>query len=109
VVRAGEAGRLVASSVFPVISVADTTVAFAWTWGGWAFRDTPLHEVTAELARRWNRHVVPDPAVASRRVTGVYRDERPEELLAILALATGTRVSAIADTIRFTPAETSSR
>jgi ferric-dicitrate binding protein FerR (iron transport regulator) len=68
-----------------------------------------LHQVAAELARRWNRHVIPDPAVAARRVTGVYRDERPDELLAILALATGTRVSQVADTIFFTRAETSSR
>jgi ferric-dicitrate binding protein FerR (iron transport regulator) len=88
----------------PVVFAADTTEAFAWTSGRWAFRDEPLAQVASELSRRLGLVVLVDSALATTSVYGDYANGSSGELLSVLALATGTHVTINSDTVRFLPA-----
>lgn len=72
----------------------------AWTRGVLVIRDQPVSEVAVEL-RRWFGYElrVVDPELADRHLTATFRDERPEEVANVVALALGASVRVSGDTI----------
>jgi transmembrane sensor len=66
----GQLGRLDASGHVDVTSGADTAAFLAWLSDRVVFRNATLADVAADVGRRFDVDVrIPDPAVASRRVT----------------------------------------
>ncbi|MDB5448785.1 MAG: anti-FecI sigma factor, FecR, partial [Phenylobacterium sp.] len=62
----------VEASGHSTLSAVDPQEAFGWTSGHMVYRDQPLSEVAADLARRFGRPVrTADPQTASTRFTGV--------------------------------------
>jgi transmembrane sensor len=69
--RAGE--QLVASrNVAPAVRPADLQAAMAWESGHLVFRDEPLESVVARVNRYVPHPIEIDPALASRRISGVF-------------------------------------
>lgn len=69
--KAGE--QLVATrDVAPAIRAADLQAAVAWETGHLVFRDEPLESVVARVNRYTRHPVAIDPALASRRISGVF-------------------------------------
>jgi transmembrane sensor len=68
----------------------DTATAAAWRRGLLVFRDTPLAAVVSDLNRyRSGRIMLASAAATSRRVTGVFYLDRPDEALASIGTALG--------------------
>lgn len=72
------------------VKVVNSPVEVAWAAGELIFDDEPL----AEVARRFNAHnrlqiVITDPALAARRVSGVFRTSDPESFVAFIQAAEG--------------------
>lgn len=67
------------------IDIASVAV---WRRGLLVFRDTPLSQVVEDLNRyRPGRIILGSPSAASRRVTGIFHLERPEEALGSIRTA----------------------
>lgn len=67
--------------------------ALAWRRGLMVFEDRTLGEVVAELDRATGRRIlVPQASVRSLRLSGVFREDDPETVLAAIAAALGVRV-----------------
>ena len=80
----GEAIRY-SSSGLGEKTLMDAEEAAAWRQGLLIFRDRPLAEVVADLNRhRKGKVVIAASALRSRRVSGVFHLERPDEVLAQL-------------------------
>jgi transmembrane sensor len=80
----GEAIRY-SSSGLGEKTLMDAEDAAAWRRGLLIFRDRPLAEVVADLNRhRKGKVVIAASALRSRRVSGVFHLERPDEVLAQL-------------------------
>lgn len=68
----------------------DAATAAAWRRGLLVFRDTPLAAVVSDLNRyRSGRIMLASAAATSRRVTGVFHLDRPDEALASIGSALG--------------------
>jgi transmembrane sensor len=60
------------------VKTVDTRIATAWQRGKLEFQDKPLGEVIAELNHYHRGYfVVADPAIAQRRVNGVFNTDNP--------------------------------
>lgn len=80
---------------------ADLAEATAWLPDGATLHDLPL----AEVARRFNAYTstplaIEDPALAARRVSGVFHLRDPEAFLAYLGSLPGARIEREPDRIR---------
>ena len=70
------------------IHPVDIASVAAWRRGLLEFRDTPLSQVVEDLNRyRPGRIILGSPSAASRRVTGIFHLERPEEALGSIRTA----------------------
>lgn len=72
----------------PSVKTVNGSIEMAWTAGELIFDDEPL----AEVVRRFNAHnrlqiVITDPALAARRVSGVFRASDPESFVAFIQAA----------------------
>lgn len=85
VLARGQAVRYSAADLGPVRAV-NTRRATAWRRGRLIFDKAPLGEVVAALNRyRRGRIMITDPALASRRVSGIFQTATPEAALATIA------------------------
>ncbi len=72
---------------------ADIAAITAWTQGRLVFEDTPLPEVTRELARAFDLDVtVTDSVLAAHHVTASFGSESPDEILSLVARIVGADV-----------------
>lgn len=82
--RTGEGISYSAEGLGEKIS-SDADTAAAWRKGLLIFRDRPLADVVGDLNRhRKGKVVIARPSLRSRRVSGVFHLDRPEEILAHL-------------------------
>ena len=92
----GEVGRVVRGDEAAVIVGADADRYLAWTDGELVFRDTPLREVVAELARWYDVDVRlaagTESILGSRRFTATFKNQRVDEVLTFLALSADVRL-----------------
>ena len=85
VLARGQAVRYSAAGLGAVRAV-NTRRATAWRRGRLIFDKAPLGEVVAALNRyRRGRIMITDPALASRRVSGIFQTATPEAALATIA------------------------
>ena len=85
VLARGQAVRYSAAGLGPVRAV-NARRATAWRRGRLIFDKAPLGEVVAALNRyRRGRIMITDPALASRRVSGIFQTATPEAALATIA------------------------
>jgi transmembrane sensor len=81
---------------------ADVTGALAWTGGRLVFRDAPLRDVIAELARWYDLDIqVRDSSVAERRLTASFSGESVPLVLERIALSLNLQVDSHGRTIVF--------
>ena len=85
VLARGQAVRYSAAGLGPVRAV-NPRRATAWRRGRLIFDKAPLGEVVAALNRyRRGQIIITDPALASRRVSGIFQTATPEAALATIA------------------------
>ena len=85
VLARGQAVRYSAAGLGPVRAV-NARRATAWRRGRLIFDKAPLGEVVAALNRyRRGQIIITDPALASRRVSGIFQTATPEAALATIA------------------------
>ncbi|MET4701422.1 transmembrane sensor [Constrictibacter sp. MBR-5] len=95
VLTEGQAVGYSRSGLGPVRSVDPARVA-AWRRGRIVFDGAPLVEAVAELSRyRRGRILVLDPALAARRVSGVFRIDDVDGAVAMIAAELGARAVAL--------------
>jgi len=105
VLRRGERGVLPRGGTTPERAAA-TDDDLAWTRGRLVFRDATLAEVSAELRRWYGMEVrADDPAVAERRLTASFQGEPRDQVVRVIGLALGARVSVRGDTAVLSAAE----
>lgn len=100
--QGGTAGEIKASEALAYgpagigsVGPFDPAVSMAWRSGLLVFRDTPLVDVVAELNRyRPGRLVLTSAIAATRRVSGVFHLDRPDEVLAYMERVLGVRRTA---------------
>lgn len=81
------------AGVIPPVRRVDTSRALAWTQGRLVFENEPLTQVVAEF-NEYN-HVqlhLSDPALAARRISGVFDATDPQTLLAFIEAGSHVRI-----------------
>jgi transmembrane sensor len=105
VVHAGGRARVDGAGRVTAGAAPDAAAQTAWTEGRLVFHDAPLAEVAAAF-RRWYGLVlvIPDAALAARRVTATLPTGAPEQALQVLAATAGARTEQRGDTVTVVPA-----
>ena len=87
-VPAGSVGTVNEDRTVSVIAVADPAGLIEWMNGALIFQDTPMRDVARELERRYRiRVLLPDSAIAARRVTAWFSQQDAEHVLAAICRA----------------------
>ncbi len=91
---AGEAGEIGPQGLIGSVRAVRVDESLAWVDGHLVFRDTPLRDVLAELARWYDLEIMPvDPSLAERPVTATFEESSgAEEALADLEAALRVRI-----------------
>ncbi|HJR62486.1 MAG TPA: FecR domain-containing protein [Gemmatimonadaceae bacterium] len=90
---AGERGTLTRDGRTAVERSVDVEQSLAWTRGELVLDNVTLGEAARELERWYDLELrIADTALASRRVTAVFRGETPDHVLEAVALAAGARI-----------------
>ena len=91
-VASGQVGYLSGRSAPRVVGGEDVLSLLDWPGGLLVFRETPLSQVAAEIARHFSRSVsVRDERLGRLRVTAWYGDETLEEVTESVCLMVGAR------------------
>lgn len=93
-----------ADKSFSVNEVDSVSRFTGWTRGELIFRDTPLKKGLKKLERWYDIEIeLSDSALASRTITGIYKEESMTEVLNIIALSVGMRYEKNKNRITFYP------
>jgi ferric-dicitrate binding protein FerR (iron transport regulator) len=86
--RPGQLGRVDADGAVEVRHGVDLDRHFAWTEGRLVFRDTPLRDAAAQLARWYDVEIrLASPVIAGRHLTASAKDEPPGDVLTMIAVS----------------------
>lgn len=106
----GQAAELPAPGAPAVVQTADVRHDLAWTRGTIAFRNAPVTQVVAEIARWYDVEIqVPDAALAGRHLTISFDDEPLDTLLREIAAALNARFERQGRTLVLVPAPAARR
>jgi transmembrane sensor len=104
VLTRGQRGIAHPNGIVDVESVADPDAFLAWTSGKLRFERAPLREVAPELERWFDLEVrITDPALAERRITATFGDERLDEILTTIAELVNGHVEREGKQVVFSP------
>jgi transmembrane sensor len=90
---AGERGTLTRDGRTAVERSVDVEQSLAWTKGELVLDNVTLGEAARELERWYALELrIADTALASRRVSAVFRNEAPDHVIEAVAMAAGARI-----------------
>jgi len=103
-VSAGEVSHARRGEPPSVIKVDDVQATLDWARGLLVFQATPLPQVAHELGRHFGvETVLTSPALADRKVTAWFGDERLEVVFTTVCRVTQTKCSVRRDTVTLSP------
>jgi transmembrane sensor len=81
------------AGAIPAVRTVDTSRALAWTQGRLVFENEPLAQVIAEFNEYNHLQLhLSDPALAARRISGVFDATDPQTLLAFIEAGSHVRI-----------------
>jgi ferric-dicitrate binding protein FerR (iron transport regulator) len=90
---AGQRGMLTRDGRTAVERAVDVEQSLAWTKGELVLDNVTLGEAARELERWYELEIhIGDTTLASRRVSAVFRNEAPDQVIEAVALAAGARI-----------------
>jgi len=93
-VAAGEMSQVLDGARPVVVKVADPFATIGWTEGVLMFQATPLHQVAAEVSRRYRVHVrIADSSLTTRTVSGTFVNRTFPQVMTVVCGVVEARCS----------------